>query len=61
MNTTKTALKDYQVDYIAFDDAPDTALRVAKECIERPSFISGLPDMPKLSSEPKRLFQAAMR
>lgn len=61
MNTIEDALKDYKVDYIAFEDKPDTAMRVAKQCIERPAFISGLPDMPKLSTEPKRLFQSAMR
>lgn len=53
------ALKDYKVDFIDFDDEPDTALRVARQCLERPSFVTGLPDMPRLSAEPRRLFQTS--
>lgn len=55
----QATLNNYKVDFIDFEDSPDTALRVARECLERPSFITGLPDMPRLSAEPKRLFQAS--
>lgn len=53
------ALKNFKVDFIDFEDKPDTALRVARQCLERPSFITGLPEMPRLSAEPKRLFRSA--
>ncbi len=55
------SLKTYKVDFIDFDDRPDTATRVAKQCLERPDFLTVLPDMPRLSDEPKRQFLAAVK
>lgn len=49
-------LDSFTIDYIAFEDKPDTSMRVARQCLERPSFVTGLPDMPRLSAEPKRIF-----
>ena len=49
-----TPLSSYRVDFIAYEDDSSTASRVARECLDRPDFITGLPDMPRLSAEPKR-------
>lgn len=51
----KSVLDSYKLDYISVKDRPDTADRLARECLERPTVILDIVDMPDVRPRRPRL------
>lgn len=55
------SLESHQVNFIDFDDSPDTARRVAAASLGRFDLMSGMQEMPSIKADTSRRFQALHR